>query len=352
MKIAIKKYWGVFPIAFFLLCDIIVFFVGLRESLVLRNIPKQILFWGTAFSIILLIFWLLWCILKRQKASKRWTLYRTVVSIFMAGAAFLLYTIAIHSTSFYQPEYVVERNRIKWYKNEGIDSIARQETPSRLECYDIKGNPIAIGNYNENSEPLHDTTNKYSSLIQQDFKDINIYDESFPFLLAKLLPPQSGFSMADPLSGEECLAIFVYAMWAVYPEEIIQSWYSTEKEEYLIPVEAIDVFLSQFLACYDAALLNDCKEYDKSNQILCVLASEATKHEPLNEILTESIVPYQPLTAKYYIEDSGLAFQNQDVYEIVLSITYSNEKINRQSIHIIVTDSIFQIGSVVSISDQ
>lgn len=108
-----KKYWGVAPIAIFLLLKILIgIFGGLTDS-VLRSIPQMLLSWFGAVSVYILVFWLgrilLWK--KMEQDSLHILIFRKVLSILYIVIVVVTMGIGMFISVFkYRPEHIEERS--------------------------------------------------------------------------------------------------------------------------------------------------------------------------------------------------------------------------------------------------
>ena len=108
-----KKYWGVIPLAVYLILQFLVMVTEQVTDSQLRSIPQIILFWMGIFSGLIFLFWagrifLTW---DRVRRLRIYGLFRTFFIAVFTILGFVSVMIGMFVSMFaYKPEHVVEKN--------------------------------------------------------------------------------------------------------------------------------------------------------------------------------------------------------------------------------------------------
>lgn len=174
MKIDIdwRKYWGVLPIAVFLLVELIVTVIGGATNSELRSTPQMVLATYGVISTLILVFWAGWFLLwrNREQPSIGLRIARAIAGLVYCAIILATFIVGLFVGAFtYAPEHVVEKHGIKmvasvhsslqetvdyyeyrnalfrgaekigWedYGNGGGDPIENGQEPIREEFYDL-----------------------------------------------------------------------------------------------------------------------------------------------------------------------------------------------------------------------
>ncbi len=163
MRKTLKFFWGVIPVAFLLLCVIVIFATETVLGCKLRNIPRTILLFADVGSLGIL---LLWANLKYHDFVKKSdkSISRIIAPIFIIFSIIVFevvfWAICFFVAFTYNPEHIVVHNNIK------MVAIVRSYLKEQVDYHQYK-NPFFYGKLlghedygNGSADPITDTPKK------------------------------------------------------------------------------------------------------------------------------------------------------------------------------------------------
>lgn len=187
----------------------------------------------------------------------------------------------------------------------------------------------------------------YTADLQAAMENTDIYSKEFPSLLAALMPPSVEFSPDDPLTADDCVAIFAQAMWLSDPEKLVYGMPYNKGSEYNISLCYMDLLMPKILIGYDRSI----NWNDYSGRYLDFVEKVSLTSEPIDqrELLqssaVENVTHYSDTELAELMDKVGVSYENAEAYDITVLFSYSDSEPVKCTYCILFHDDLFKIVS-------
>lgn len=184
----------------------------------------------------------------------------------------------------------------------------------------------------------------YTENLRAAMKDADIYSEEFPLLLAQLMPSDVEFSPDDPLTADDCAAIFAQAEWLSGEDWRLDRSRGAAYEH----IHYIRFLLSCFLVGCEEIDWNDYtgqRHMTLPNDIVEVLLEQVNQRELLQSFAVENITHYSDTELAELMDKAGVSYENAEAYDITVLFSYSDSEPVKCTYCILFHDDSFKIVS-------
>lgn len=173
----------------------------------------------------------------------------------------------------------------------------------------------------------------YTKDLREAMSGVDVYSEKLPDLLAALIPVDVEFTPADPLSAEDCTAIFSQAMGQANLKEKLTGLQPSPTGKYYIPFYYMDVLLSEFLLYREENI--NWLEYNylhseygdvfiEGADRAPLLTKPVDQREALQASSVENIRRYSASELNELVDRLGMSVEDAEAYDVTVRFCYSD----------------------------